>query len=89
MGLLKRMLDELSGNHAQSLQLATIAQQLMTEDDKSNMKTPELDHNLIISMVGFDITLDTQVARKALTHTGYESSLSYLNNIVQPLKMIN
>ena len=76
MGLLKCMLDELSGDHAQSLQLATIAQQLMTEDDKSNKKTPELDHNLMISMVGFDMTLDTQVARKDLTHTGYKSSLS-------------
>ena len=87
MGLLKCMLDELSGDHAQSLQLATIAQQLMTEDDKSNKKTPELDHNLIMSMVGFDTTLDTQVARKALNHTGHEASLSQLNNIVQTAMM--
>ena len=33
MGLLKCMLDELSGDHAQSLQLVIAAQQLTTEDD--------------------------------------------------------
>ena len=34
MGLLKCMLDELLGDHAQSLQLATMAQHLLPDDTK-------------------------------------------------------
>ena len=64
MGLLKCMLDELSGNHAQSLQLAIAAQQLLTEDDGVNTTTTEVDHSLIMSMVVADTNLGAQVAKK-------------------------
>ena len=87
MGLLKRMLDELSGDHAQLLQLATIAQQLISDDNTVKTATSALDHSVIMAMVVADTALGAQVAKKSLTYTGYESSLLQLNNIVQHVMM--
>ena len=82
------MLDELSGDHAQSLQLATYAQQMQTDDDVDKTTTAvELDQRLVISMVVSDTKLGALVAKKALTYTGYESSLIELNNLVQTAMM--
>ena len=85
MGLLKCMLDEVFGDHAQSLQLKTIAQKLVENNETAKKVTAELDHNLIMSMVSADTTLGAKVANKALTYTGYESALLELNSIVQTI----
>ena len=84
MGLLKCMLDELSGDHAQSLQLATMAQNLLS-DDTEKTSSSEVKHSTIMSMVVSDKLLGCEVVKKALTYTGYEASLVKLNGIVQNL----
>ena len=84
MELLKCMLDELSGDHAQSLQLATMAQQLMS-DDTEKTTSSEVNHSAIMSMVVSDKILGAKVVKKSLTYTGNEVSLLKLKNIVQTL----
>ena len=84
VGLLKCMLDEVSGDHSQSLKLVTIAQQLVENDETAKKITAELDHNVIIYMVGADTTLGDKVAKKALTYTGYESALLEQKTLFKP-----
>ena len=43
MGLLKYMLDELWGDHAHTLKIATIAQEIIKEDDTQTVRTADLD----------------------------------------------
>ena len=69
MGLLKCMLDELSGDHAQSLQLAMTAQQLLTEDDGVKKAATEVYATMIMSMVVANTNIAAQVAKKALSYT--------------------
>ena len=82
------MLDELSGDHAQSLQLAMAAHQLLTEDDGVKTTATEVDRSLIMSMVVADTNLGAQVAKQSSSYTGYETLLLELNIIVQNEIMI-
>ena len=69
------------------MQLKTIAQKLVENNETAKKVTAELDHNLIMSMVSADTTLGAEVANKVLTYTGYESALLELNSIVQTVMM--
>ena len=65
MGLLKCMLDKVSGDHAQLLQLENIAQQLVENDETAKKIKAELDHNVIMSMAGTNTTLGAKVPKKS------------------------
>ena len=82
------MLDELSGDHAQTLHLAMIAQLMQTEDDstKATINT-KLDQCLIETMVTSDTIIGAQVTKNLLTYTGYGASLLELHIIVQTAMM--
>ena len=83
MALLKCMLNELHGDHAQSLQLATVAQTLIKDDEAEQSKKTDPDRSVLLSMVGIDTALDSLLAKKVLTYHRYESSLLELNEMVQ------
>ena len=52
MPLLKCMLKELHGDHSQSLQLATVAQTLIKDDEAEQSKKTDQDRSVLLSMVG-------------------------------------
>ena len=83
MSLLKYMLNKLHYDRTKTLQLATIVTELLKDDSVVINKILDPDRSVLLTMVGFDTTLDSLVTKNALTYNGYESSLLELNGIVQ------
>ena len=81
MGLLKCMLDELWGDHAQTLQIATVAQEMIKDDDTTTGGTTNIDVGAVLNQIGKDNNVSVQFVQKALSSPVYESSLLQLNKI--------
>ena len=83
MGLLKCMLDELWGDHAHTLQISTMAQEILNEDETTTCGTPILDVGAVLNQVCKDRDLSVQFVQKALSSPVSESALLQLNTIVK------
>ena len=85
--ILKCMLDELSGDHAQSLQLATSAQRILQLEGKTSVDTLLIIYDAALVKVKLDKDLGIEFAKGALPNVGFDSALMELNDIVQNIMM--
>lgn len=87
MPLLKCMLDEFTGDHAQSLQLATSPQQIIQAEETKKVDSFNVDYAAVIVKVKNDNSLGVRFAKSILTSVGYDSALLELNGIVKNTMM--
>ena len=87
MSLLKCMLDEFTGDHAQSLQLAMSAQQIIQLEETKKIENTKVDYDVVFSQVKKDNKLGVRIVKNALTTIGYESALLQFNSVVQNTMM--
>ena len=82
MALLKCMLEEFTGDNAQSLQLATSAQRIIQAEETKTVESLNMDYDAVLVKVKNDTHLGVRFSKGALTSVGYESALLELNGIV-------
>ena len=87
MSLLKCILDELYGDYAQLLQLATSVHQIMQVDEGKKVDSSAVSYDFILSDMKNNNELSARFAKNVLTSVGYEAALLELNSIIQHTMM--
>ena len=85
--LLKCMIDKLSEDHTQELQLASSAQHILQDEEFKKVDSNTINYDVALAKVKSDTEFDVTFVKSALTSVFFDAAFLELDGIVQHTMM--